>query len=366
MHRGKYERKPENKFGLSGKTAVKALIVLLLAVILLVGPVGNTLAWMLGVTAPVTNTFTYGKIKIDLKEDSGSNGGTTGGNKKYFEMTPGAALTKDPTITVKHDSEECFLFVRMRQSGNFNDYLSYNMADGWSALDSTNYPGVYYRTAAVPRSVNDQVFQVIHNNTVTVTATQKQLRDLEAAGAAHYPVLRITAYAVQTSFVGEDVQSSNPTAAAEEIFRLRAVEAWKLIGAGSGGISFMTMFPDYTEPEVTLPTGMIGEPFTEPTEETTVPETTVPETTVPETTVPETTVPETTVPETTVPETSVPETTVPETSVPETTVPETTVPETTVPETTVPETTVPETSVPETTVETTVETTSETTEVPTT
>ena len=50
------------------KTRNKALVLTLCAVLLVVATVMGTLAYLTAETGPVTNTFTVGKVDIELKE----------------------------------------------------------------------------------------------------------------------------------------------------------------------------------------------------------------------------------------------------------------------------------------------------------
>lgn len=67
--------------------------------------VGGTIAWLTATTEPVVNTFTYGKIKIELTETTGTE----------YKIIPGVNISKDPKVTVKADSEACWLFVKVAE-----------------------------------------------------------------------------------------------------------------------------------------------------------------------------------------------------------------------------------------------------------
>lgn len=143
---------------------------------------GATIAWLTDTTAPVKNTFTVGNIDIDLAESNGLD----------LKMVPGKELTKDPAVTVEKDSEACWLFVKAEKSDNFDTFMTYAIADGWTALTGQN--GVYYREVSASNA--DQDFTVIKDNKVTVkdTVTKDQL---DALTTDTYPTLTFTAYAVQ-------------------------------------------------------------------------------------------------------------------------------------------------------------------------
>lgn len=167
----------------------KKTVALLLALVLVFGvAAGSTLAWLIDKTDPVTNTFTVGDINIDLDESKNLD----------LKIVPGKNITKDPEVTVEANSEACWLFVKVEEN-NWPDFkngtarkVDYEMAAGWTALDETNYPGVYYREVAATTSA--VVYPVLLNNTVTVSDT---LSKTEVNQITTNPTLTFTAYAVQ-------------------------------------------------------------------------------------------------------------------------------------------------------------------------
>lgn len=158
----------------------KTLALVLALTLLVAGVVGGTLAWLTDQTAEVKNTFTVGDINIDLTETN-----------RDYKMVPGNKLDKDPTVTVKANSEACWLFVQVTESTNLKDFITYAIAEGWTALSDVD--GVYYRE--VPASAADQTFSVLAGNTVTVNNTVTKTM-LETA-KTDAPTLTFQAYAVQ-------------------------------------------------------------------------------------------------------------------------------------------------------------------------
>lgn len=156
----------------------------LLALVLVVGcAVGGTIAWLTATTEPVVNTFTYGKIKIELTETTGTE----------YKIIPGVNISKDPKVTVKADSEACWLFVKVAEKGTFvTDKVTYSIANGWMPLDATKHPGVYYREVNAVTADTD--FYVLKDNMVTVS---ENLTKAEVNGITTQPTLTFTAYAVQ-------------------------------------------------------------------------------------------------------------------------------------------------------------------------
>lgn len=167
---------------LSGK-----LVVAMLAVTLLIGcAIGGTVAWLTAKTDPVVNTFTYGDINITLAETTGTN----------YKIIPGVNIEKDPKVTVKKDSEACWLFVKVEKAGTFVDgKVTYSIADGWTKLTGvTGVDNVYYREVnAVTADTN---FAVLKDNKVTVSAELTKA-EVNAITAENQPKLTFTAYAVQ-------------------------------------------------------------------------------------------------------------------------------------------------------------------------
>lgn len=182
---------------LNGKNA--RILALLLALVLAVGGViGGTVAWLIAAPAPVVNTFTYGDINITLEETDTELDGDGDATTNQYKMLPGMELTKDPTVTVVAGSEEMYLFVKLDKSDNFDEFMTYDMAEGWNVLDA----GVYYRwiTAATVAEENVQ-FPVLKDNKVIVReeVTKEMLNELDADGASDYPTLTVTAYAIQAA-----------------------------------------------------------------------------------------------------------------------------------------------------------------------
>lgn len=193
IHRTGAERK-QGGFNMSKrkKKGVSTKVFLsLLALVLVVGcAVGGTIAWLTATTEPVVNTFTYGKIKIELAETTGN----------AYKIIPGVNISKDPKVTVKADSEACWLFVKVAEEGTFvANRVTYSIEDGWTALDATNHPGVYYREVNAVTANTD--FYVLAGDTTyphgVVTVSENLTKeDIKGLTGTH-PQLIFTAYAVQ-------------------------------------------------------------------------------------------------------------------------------------------------------------------------
>lgn len=170
----------------------KKSLILVLALALIVATVaGGTLAWLMDVTGPVTNTFTVGDIKITLAEPSSENG------VWQKQMIPGYTYVKDPVVTVVANSVDCYLFVKFEEINNPATYLEYTSTlttqNGWTQGDGTKIPSnVWYRE--VNSSTTDQAWQLLDGDHITVKGNAVTKENMEVAAKAE---LAYTAYAHQ-------------------------------------------------------------------------------------------------------------------------------------------------------------------------
>lgn len=137
----------QNEKRTNGKKSRKPLAVLLAVALLVVCAVGGTMAWLTSSPGAVTNSFTIGNINIELKETPAD-----------YKMIPGHTIDKDPVVTVKAGSEDCYVFVEVTEEcgvngKTFGNYIQYsvNLKDSagngnFQALGNP-YPNVYYCVA---------------------------------------------------------------------------------------------------------------------------------------------------------------------------------------------------------------------------
>ena len=162
---------------------MKKKLTTVLAIVLVVAlSVAGTYAYLTDKTAQVVNTFTVGNVNIDLTETTGDS----------YKMVPSTPIHKDPKVTVKADSEACWLFVKVVKSDNFDDFMTYDMATGWTKLEE----GVFYRQVAA--SGTNQDFAVLANDTVSVKSDVTKAM-MDGLTDATRPTLTFTAYACQTA-----------------------------------------------------------------------------------------------------------------------------------------------------------------------
>lgn len=150
--------------------------------------VGATCAMLFSRSNSVENTFTYGDIKLELTESTG----------RTYLISPGVTYKKDPRVTVFSDSEECYLFCKVNTTNDFDSYMEWAIADGWTSLNG--YSGIWWRK--VESKPYDHVFPILKEDKVTVKdmVTKQQLAALD-----HYPKLTFYAYAIQTHTIQDAV-----------------------------------------------------------------------------------------------------------------------------------------------------------------
>lgn len=156
-----------------------AIIITAISAIIAIG-VGSTLAYFTATSGPVINTFTVGKVELTLTETTGER----------YPMIPGTTIAKNPRVTVKGGSEDCWLFIKVEKDPTLDTYISYHMADGWTPLPEHN--GVYYRQ--VPKADSATVFSLLRDDSISVKNTVDKT---VMAAIASPPKLSFTAYAIQ-------------------------------------------------------------------------------------------------------------------------------------------------------------------------
>lgn len=175
------------------KARSKALLLTLCAVLLVAVSVLGTMAYLTSKTQVITNTFTVGDINIELTE--------TKPESKQAKIIPGVDIEKDPKVTVKKDSEACWLFVEVKEEGTFVAHkVTYSVADGWTKGDGTKIPAnVYYRSVGAVTA--DTGFYVLagntdHPNGVVIVSDELTKDEVDTITEGNQPKLTFTAYAV--------------------------------------------------------------------------------------------------------------------------------------------------------------------------
>ena len=186
------------------KKMYKAMALVLCAILLVVGSVMGTLAYLQAETAPVNNTFAVGKVAITLKEtaiDPKTGKEITGDpvtGLTNIKLVPSREIKKNPFVTVEAGSEKCYVFVKLENNipteyGKLNGFVG-----AWTLIDETNkiyvYTGAFAADGVVDASAAAQRLDVFTSFTCADNITAY-------AGETNLAIT-ITAYAVQAEGFG--------------------------------------------------------------------------------------------------------------------------------------------------------------------
>ena len=196
------------------KTAKKAMLMTLCAIILVVATVFGTMAYLTS-TDEVVNTFTVGNVAIKLDEAPVDvNGKATAGDRvkaNSYKLLPGHVYDKDPTVTVLANSEESY--VKMTVTVNkaneldaifapngadltsiFNGYDAANWIAKGNTKDATANTRTYefwYKEAVGAPTADVALDALFDSITVPGTITKEQLATIEGM------TITVNAYAIQ-------------------------------------------------------------------------------------------------------------------------------------------------------------------------
>ena len=171
------------------KTGKKALLLALCAVLLVAATVMGTMAYLTYTTEAVVNTFTIGKVELDLDEANVDTKGVmvdeTRVKANTYKLMPGHEYTKDPTVTVKAGSEDSYVRMKVEvkniaslkaaitDSSFYSDnvFLLEKLVTGW---DSTKWqPAGYTETAD-----GSGIYEFRYATKVDATETNEKLEPL--------------------------------------------------------------------------------------------------------------------------------------------------------------------------------------------
>ena len=123
------------------KKILKALAVAVCAILLVVGSVAGTLAYLTSKTNPITNTFTAGNVSITMDEAKvtpyGVKDGDTRVQTNEYKLIPGHTYLKDPTVYVDASSENCWIFVKIENGLGAAATLAMDNAN-WTRIAGTD------------------------------------------------------------------------------------------------------------------------------------------------------------------------------------------------------------------------------------
>lgn len=224
-------------------------IALVVAITLLLGcAIGGTLAWLTDSTTDVKNEFYISTIGVDLKEHTydAENGilkdETTESGVSNYKMVPGWTIPKDPEAWITDGSEAAYLFVEVKESENFDKFMTYAIADGWILLTDNTKTGsnivtdgtapdsyVIYREVAKGVTASamdtaDKTFAILAGDKVTVKGgvTKEMMTAVDFTN----PTLTFKAYASQLYKNATD--------------KFDAAEAWHNISDPSDTVDYST------------------------------------------------------------------------------------------------------------------------------
>lgn len=189
------------------KSAKKAIIAALCAVMLVVGSVAGTMAYLTS-TDEVVNTFTVGNVVITLDEADVDNSTEDKDRDQAnaYKLMPGHTYAKDPIVHVGEKSEKCYLFVKVvneiaaievTEAETTADTTKTTVASqmdakGWKAVEGQAGVYVYTQGATDPAIVNGNTnVPVFDNFTISGNVNNTTL------AGYNNKAITVTAYAIQ-------------------------------------------------------------------------------------------------------------------------------------------------------------------------
>ncbi len=200
------------------KRTVRNIVIVLAVVAICSAAVLGTMAWLVDTSETVVNKFINTDIEVEVEESTGDT----------YEMIPGWNLTKDPKVTVGEDSVDCWVFVKLEKSDNYDNYLIHSVDSAWTQGDGTSIPAdVYYCKVTDDSGLKGQTLSVLaagsmEFDSVTYTwgADEVLVRPdvtkamMDSLTEANYPTLSVSSKVVQLM--------------KDETTEFTAAEAWAL------------------------------------------------------------------------------------------------------------------------------------------
>lgn len=180
-------------------TNKKLLIVSIIALMLAVACVVGTFAYLSAKTKTVVNTFTTSNITLTINEVGATpNDENADILERSYKIYPGAELDKKATITVGQNSEDCWVFVKLVKSANFDttNVFECSMNTVWTLVPGQT--DVYY--AEIPANkvengiLTEKVsFGILAGDKVVIKDTATAAQMSTATGST----LSFVGYAIQ-------------------------------------------------------------------------------------------------------------------------------------------------------------------------
>lgn len=198
---------------------LKSLVLVVSCLLIFTMAVAGTLAWLISDTNTLTNYFTDTDVDIEL-EESGD---------QYYDMIPGWNLSKDPTVTVPETSVDCWVFVKLEKSSNYDLYLIHNVdTTVWTQGDGTNVPAdVYYRKVTDANGLKGQKLSILAAGSLTYDSVTYTW------GANEVLVRPTVTKAMMNSLTGDTYPTLTVSSKAVQLMKnstteFTAAEAWAL------------------------------------------------------------------------------------------------------------------------------------------
>ena len=162
------------------KTAKKAMLMTLCAIILVVATVFGTMAYLTA-SDEVVNTFTVGKVAIKLDEAPvDANGKATAGDRvqaNSYKLLPGLTYDKDPMVTVLANSEESYvkMTVTVNNANELDDIFDpsgANLLAIFGGYDADNWT---YKGNTKDAANNTRTYEFWYKETVSAGAADVAL-----------------------------------------------------------------------------------------------------------------------------------------------------------------------------------------------
>ena len=192
----------------------KVISLVLCAALLAVAVIGGTLAYFTDTTDTKENTFTVGKVDIDIEETSPEKEGyqqgeATKNGYEYENILPNEKLSKLVVINVEEDSEDAWVYAKLTVKG-YNELYAALTAAG---LDATDFSALLLNknlgTGVVIDAWQDgDVFNIVYTNGVMKAEATWTLFDgiqvpqeftQEIVAGLGEVELDVTGYAIQAS-----------------------------------------------------------------------------------------------------------------------------------------------------------------------
>lgn len=160
--------------------------------------VGATLAYLSDSTSTLKNTFVIGNgIDITLTEQNVNDPTKRveeGNTQEYPELVPGVEYVKDPTTTVKANSNDCYVFMYVEGADEFvkydvdGDKIGDFIIQEWgnrdwvkvSSKEGEELDGWYCHVAIVPEKTQDQDLTPLFNKVAVEQYSKVVNKDIPA------------------------------------------------------------------------------------------------------------------------------------------------------------------------------------------